>query len=362
LVQIRRLSIAASALTLLLSACDKPASETAKTGEAQPPAATTATYDVYVTNETTGNLSIIDGVTGKVKSTHPLGSRPRGLRLGLDGRTFFISLSGAPRSLPGMVAPERTAADRASDGVALFDIVDQKVVRVLKGVPDPEQVAVGGDGKVFVASEEAAALFVLDGESGRVLAQTPVGKRPEGVTLSPDGRWVYVTSEDENKVTVIDAKTFAVARQIAVGARPRTVAFSPDGSRAYIPGEADRSVTVVDTATFAVINTVTLPGEDELPMDVVVSPEGDRIYVSTGRGGHVVSLDAHTLVGLQSAETGGRPWGLALSPDGRRLYAANGPTNDVSVIDAKTMTVVGKIVAGEGPWGVAIAPSMATKP
>ena len=352
---VHKAAFTTAALALALAGCAASGAPgpSARGGERGP-----AGYDVYVTNETSGSLSIIDGDTGRVKATVPLGQRPRGLRVGLDGRTLLISLTGAGRSLPGLPAPPRTEASRAEDGVALFDIVERRVVRVLRGVPDPEQMAVGGDGKVFVASEEAAALFVLDGTDGRTLAQIPVGKRPEGVALSPDGRWVYVTSEDDNKVTVVDAVALKAVKDIPVGVRPRNVAFSPDGSRAYVPGEGDHSLTVIDTATQAAVGRLVLPDDDDLPMDVAVAPTGDRLYLSTGRGGNIVTLGTESLAGYNSVNTGGRPWGLALSPDGRRLYAANGPAGDVAVIDTATMQVIRKVVAGGGPWGVVIAASV----
>ena len=89
-------------------------------------------------------------------------------------------------------------------------------------------------------------------------------------------------------------------------------------------------------------------------MGVVVSPDGGRVYVSTGRGGTVVAIDAVRGGSRGAATVGERPWGIALSPDGSLLYTANGPSNDVSVVDTETMTVVTTISVGDGPWGIAI--------
>jgi YVTN family beta-propeller protein len=325
-------------------------------GDARAAASEASGYSVYVTNEAAGTLSIIDGPGQSVRATYPVGARPRGLRLGLDGRSLYIPLSGARPTPPGLPEAPRTPADRASDGIAVFDLVERRVIRTLRGVPDPEQLALGGDGKVYVVSEEASALFVLDGDSGETLSQVAVGARPEGVALSRDGRWVYVTSEAENSVTVVDTTTDRAVKTIPVGARPRTVAFSIDGLRAYVPGEMDRSVVVIDTETQTVVSRVVLPGEAYLPMDVIVSPDDQWIYVSTGRGGAVVKLEARGLVGFDSVEVGGRPWGMALSPDGARLYAATGPADNVAVIDTASMTRIGTIPADGGPWGVVVAP------
>ena len=89
-------------------------------------------------------------------------------------------------------------------------------------------------------------------------------------------------------------------------------------------------------------------------MGVVVSPDGSIVYVSTGRGGTVVAMDAERGGSRGTATVGERPWGIALSPDGSLLYSANGPSNDVSVVDTATMEVVATVPAGDRPWGIAV--------
>jgi YVTN family beta-propeller protein len=88
------------------------------------------------------------------------------------------------------------------------------------------------------------------------------------------------------------------------------------------------------------------------PMAVLLSPDGKKLYVSTGRGRKVFTIDTATNKVIGSVEVGQRPWGIALSPDGKTLYSANGPSNDVSVEDLATNAVVKTIKAGTSPWGV----------
>ena len=92
-------------------------------------------------------------------------------------------------------------------------------------------------------------------------------------------------------------------------------------------------------------------------MEVRVSPDGSRLYVSTGRGRLIMAIDTATYEVVASVEVGERPWGIDLTKDGRYLYTANGPSNDVSVVDTETMTVVATVPVGERPWGVAIVPT-----
>ena len=88
-------------------------------------------------------------------------------------------------------------------------------------------------------------------------------------------------------------------------------------------------------------------------MKAIVSPDGSRAYVSTGRGGNIAVVDTATdeLVKLIPTD-GARTWGIDISPDGKMIFTANGPSNDVSVIDVASGEVIKKIPAGAKPWGV----------
>jgi YVTN family beta-propeller protein len=112
---------------------------------------------------------------------------------------------------------------------------------------------------------------------------------------------------------------------------------------------------MVDTKSHKIVKTIQL-GQAGLvkPMAVLLSPDAKRLYVSTGRGRTVFTIDTATNKVLGSVEVGKRPWGIALSPDGTKLYSANGPSNDVSEVDLATNTVTRKFKAGEGPWGIVV--------
>lgn len=308
---------------------------------------------LFVSNEVSGDLSIIDTRSASVAATIPLGKRPRGLQLAPDGRTLYVALSGSPMGGPNVDESKLPPADKAADGIGVVDVAARRLVRVLRGVSDPEQLAVSADGKqLFVASEDRGELVVIDAADGAVRAHIPVGAEAEGVNLAPDGKTVYVTSEAEHRVTVIDTHTLQPIARIEVGTRPRSTAFSRDGARAYVLNEASGDVTVIDARAHRAVGTLPLPA-GSLPMSGAVSPDGALLYMSTGRAGRVLAVDVGSGAVRAGAESGARPWGLALSPDGARLYAANGPSNDVAIIDARAMTVLARPKVGEKPWGVA---------
>jgi YVTN family beta-propeller protein len=314
-------------------------------------------YRVLVTNERSGTLSVIDGASRKVTATVALGKRPRGLKTSPDGKLLYVALSGSPIAGPGVDESKLPPPDKGADGIGVVDLSTLKLVKVLRGVSDPEQLAVSRDGKrLYVASEDTGQGIVLDASDGHVLAKLPVGGEPEGVTLSPNGRHVYMTSEEEHHVAVIDVATNKVLAALEVGQRPRFTEFSDDGAFAFVSGENDGSITVIDARALKVLRTIKLQGALTRPVGMVVSHDGKRLYTVTGRGRNLLDIDITTGKVLRTVEVGQRPWGVSLSPAGDLLYTANGSSNDVTVVDSANFTVLAKVPVGDSPWGAIVVP------
>jgi YVTN family beta-propeller protein len=344
----RQRIIPALALGFLLSGCTG-------TGTTTPPATPTG-YKIYVTNERSDDLSIIDSAKQEVTATVPLGKRPRGIHASPDRKTIYVALSGSPIGGPGVDESKLPPADKKADGIGVFDVRENKLLKVIPGGSDPEEFDLSKDGSVLYTSNEDASLAsFIDVAAGQVIASVPVGEEPEGVTATPDGKYVYVTSENDGTISVIDIAARKVIKTFPVGSRPRHVAFFPDGTKAYVTRENDGVISLIDAVKFQPIQTIELgtPGQIK-PMLVILTPDAKTAYVSTGRGKKVFVIDTATSMVTSSFEVGDRPWGLALSPDGKTLYTANGPSNDVSVVDLATRTVTKKIKVGQSPWGVLV--------
>ena len=314
-------------------------------------------YRVYVTNESSGDLSIIDGTTLEVIANIPLGKRPRGIHASPDKRTIYVALSGTPPAPPGVDESTLPPPDRSADGIGVFDVDQNKQIRVIEGGLDPENFDISRDGKtIFVSNEDTSAVTFIDLATGKPIQTiTGLGGEPEGVTLSPDGKLVYVTTEAAGAISVIDVGKRKLIKSFKVGRRPRNIIFLPDGKRGYVNAENDGSIILFDAVKNEKIKAIQLgtPGEIK-PMGLALSPDASKLYVSTGRGGKVFVVDTATNQPLSSFDVGKRPWGIALAPDGKTLFTANGPSNDVSVVNLENQTVIKRIQVSGSPWGIQI--------
>lgn len=313
-------------------------------------------YRIYVTNETSGDLTVIDSAAMEAIATIPLGKRPRGIHASPDGRTIYVALSGSPPAGPGVDESTLPPPDKSADAIGVFDVEQNKMVRTMQGGSDPENFDVSQDGKtLYVSNEDASGVSFVDVASGKVTQTIPTGEEPEGVKVTPDGKLVYATSEDDGTLAVIDPAAGKRVKVFKVGRRPRSIVFMPDGSRGYVNAENDGGIVLFDAVKMEQTQPIPLgPPAAIKPMGLLLSPDASKLYVSTGRGQKVFVVDTATNQPTGSFEVGQRPWGMAFSPDAKTLFTANGPSNDLSVVDLATQKVTKKIKCTGGPWGIAV--------
>lgn len=135
-----------------------PPPQPAATPTAPPP---TPAVRVYVTNEASGDLTVIDAATQSVVATAPLGKRPRGIKPTPDGKSLYVALSGSPNAGPGVDPKTLPPPDRSADGIGEIDADTYKVKRIIQAGADPEQVDISADGtRLYVANEDTAQVKI----------------------------------------------------------------------------------------------------------------------------------------------------------------------------------------------------------
>ena len=149
--------------------------------------------------------------------------------------------------------------------------------------PDPAVETVAPDTgpppyRVYVMNERSGDLTVIAGGTHEVLATVPLGKRPRGIAMSPDGRQLFVALSgsppappDVDEATlpppdraadgigVVDVATQQVSTIIQAGTDPEQVALNADGTRLYVANEDAGTTSVVDIDTGEIIATLSSP-------------------------------------------------------------------------------------------------------
>jgi PQQ-dependent catabolism-associated beta-propeller protein len=188
-----------------------------------------------------------------------------------------------------------------------------------------------------------------------------VGVEPEGITVSPDNKWLISASETTNMVHWINVKTQEIVDNTLVDPRPRFVTFTPDSQQLWVTSEMAGNLMVLDANTKQAIKTINfsiqgVTKEKIQPVGIVIDKNRTRAYVALGPANRVAVVNAQTLEVEKYLLVGSRVWNLAFSPDQKRLYTTNGLSNDMSIIDLESQIVTKSVGVGTYPWGVAVKP------
>ena len=170
--------------------------------------------------------------------TLPSGQDPESFDLSRDGKTLYVS-------------NEETAE------MSVLDLHTGKVTHRVPVGKEPEGVTVRPDGKVvYVTSEEENEVVAVDTRSLKVLAHIATGPRPRNIAFTRDGKTAFAGSENGALLTVVDVAKNAPDGTIKIepkaktvlGPRPMGLVFSPDGKELYVSNGRGESVAVVDVA------------------------------------------------------------------------------------------------------------------
>lgn len=243
-------------------------------------------------------------------------------------------------------------ANNNSNDVTVVDLTSNAVTATVKTGSVAADVAATPDQRtVWVSDFGDGTVHPIDTSTLTVGAPVKVGGQPERLRVNPAGTELWVADQGDGTVSVVDLATRTVSHTVAVGAAPFGVAFTPDGSRAYVSNNGSGTVSVVDTAGYRVTGTVPVGTGPEY---VTVAPDGRTAYVAANGAGGVTPIDTATGAAGPLIPTGGGTYALAFSPDGRTLWAVDSNTNDIRPVDPATGTAGAPVTVGNVPDGIAV--------
>ena len=198
-----------------------------------------------------------------------------------------------------------------------------------------------------------------DGDTIPGMSTVDVGEEPEGILVSRDGTMVFVTSEVANMVHVVDTASAEIRANIVAGNRPRRFAVPSGGNRLWVTNELSGSVSVIDLDAMKVADTIEFKPkgfrpEDVTPVGITTTGDGKTAFVALGRANHVAVVDVASLAVEDYILVGSRAWNTTFNRDESLLFVANGLSDDISVIDVAERRVIKSVSVGRVPYAVLI--------
>jgi len=206
-------------------------------------------------------------------------------------------------------------------------------------------IAEPGTGRVFVS--RGTHVMVVDGNSGKVLADIPDTPRVHGTGLAIKEGFGFTTNGGDSSVTMFDLKTLAVVKKIAVKVGGLDGIMYDDASKQIILTNHSRPGTAVslDAKTGDITGTAEL--EDNAPEGAASDGKG-KLYVNNESKNtiQVIETKGMKVIASWPIEPCDGPTGIALDRKTMRIFSGCGKKS--VVVDATNGKVVATIENGDG--------------
>jgi YVTN family beta-propeller protein len=269
-------------------------------------------------------------------------------------------------------------------------VIDTKTEQAIQRIPlptawlgmawslDGKRLFVSGGNAVGKRTHSRAPIYIFDYRDGR-LSDKPASMLEETIDMTqlywsglahhPKKNILYAANRgtgatQAGTIVAFDTANGKLLGRVTVELSPYDVVVSPDGSRLYASNWASQSVSVVDTATMKVVSSIAVGSN---PNAMKLGPDG-RLYVSCANDDSVLVVDTRlkrvverisTALTPQSPE-GSTPNALFLDAAKQRLYVANADNNNVAVVNVKESghsQVIGFLPVGWYPSALTLTAS-----
>jgi len=292
---------------------------------------------VYVSNEFSSNISVIDKALRRVVQNLYVGTRPSAMAADQRRNRLYI-------------------ADRRAGALYEMDMISQHLLKALQieYVDEPVHIEpVPSKDLLIVVNNGSDTIHLVDPFTFQIIETLTVGDGPVDAIYSEFWDLAFVVNSLDNSISVVDLDTrpATVTSRLPVELRPSGVTIDDSMGWLYVANEGSNNLSVIKLETLAVERSVPVGSGAG---DVVLDPYGRRLYLAMTNTGEVLCVDPYTGVTNYSVRLPGRPGKLAFDPEEKKLYAAIPEAGAVVVIDIITREIQDWIETGDGPSSMAL--------
>jgi YVTN family beta-propeller protein len=200
---------------------------------------------LYVADEGTYYLSIINSTTNKIIGRILVGNSPEALAYDYLTQKLYVANYGGGSN--GTISVVDVKTNRVSTTITVgfepqFAAFDPAHREIFIGMPSEQYVTVISD----MTNKIVKNIMINAGNT-------------TGVAYNPVNHRMYVTEPFlNNEVLVIDGKTNTVVGNVTVGKFPSSVAFDPKNNETYVTNQFSNSVSLISSTSNTVVDTVPL--------------------------------------------------------------------------------------------------------
>jgi YVTN family beta-propeller protein len=236
--------------------------------------------------------------------------------------------------------------------VIVVDTAEHRIVDTIDLAPyrAPHGIQMDAQGNLLISCDLDRKILVVEPKSHKIVKTLNSVGTDHWIALAPNGKKVYASNKnDEDFVTVVSTASGDPIGKISTPGGAQGISCSPNGRYVAIASFPNPSVFIVDTKSDAVTATVPLKGQTAGGFKPTFSPDGRWLIVITEVSDSIDVLKTSDFTGPQTfIKTGKDPMGVGFSPDGTKVIIANHGDGTVSVLDLATLSIQKTFHAGSG--------------
>jgi YVTN family beta-propeller protein len=269
------------------------------------------TNSIYVANGDAGTLTVIDGATNHT-STITAGSGAGAIAINLSTNMVYVA-NGAANTV--------TAIDGATHHTTNISVGRR-----------PTAIAIdSATNKIFAANYASGDVSIIDGVTNAVTTIV-VGTTPRAIAVNERTNQIYVANYGNNTVSVIDGHSLTVT-SVAVPNSPLALAIDPVRNKILVASSATDSGTMIDGSDLSVTSLDAGSAPYAVGVDALT---GKAYFVNHLHYGTVTMVDEAS-GGSNSVSVGANPTALAINPSSNQIYVINSADGTVSVLAGGTV-------------------------
>ncbi len=338
-----RAFVFAAALAVMLAGCAPVEGEVAS---AKPSSTGTVSGTLFVANKRGDSLSKIDLETGLTEFEVEACRNPHELATSPDGKYVAVACYGG-------------------EHISIFETERlMRSARILLGKgARPHGIVWHEDGDIFVTAEGRQSIYSIKNplsQSPEIVEQTTGQLGSHMLAVSPDESLAWTTDLGSKTVTRIDLTGRLKPFSIEVGKEPEGIALSPDGKTLWVSARGSDKAFALDPISLVVraeLNT------DRFPLRLVIRPQGNFAVTSNLADGSLTVIDTKSrqvvrTIAVSSATDAEKRQQVTIlwSDDGKRIYVAETGSDTVAEVDFASGIVLRRLKTGAGGDGLAILP------
>ena len=269
-----------------------------------------STNVIYVTNNQSGTVSVIDGETNSIIKTIKVGDGPAGISVNPLTDMIYV-------------------ANYYSDTISVIDGKTHVVVKEIPVDNTPWGIDLNSENNiVYTTNYFANTISIIDGIENNVITTVKTDK-PWGIDVNSHTGHVFVANRGSVNVSTLKGD---VMEKIAISdtpfkISPNSVSYNEKTNLLYVANSS--LISVIDISTNSILEPISVGMN---LVGLTINSDTNMIYASDIQNDIIYIIDGSTHMIKEEIKVGDHPIAVEINPETNTIYVVNEYSNSISVI------------------------------